>query len=46
MIWWDKDYVTDDNLIERLNKKREEYCEHPERATRYHFEGKKNEPSK
>jgi len=44
--WWDENYVTDENLIESLNKKREEYCEHPERAIRYHFEGKKNESSK
>jgi len=44
--WWDEDYVTDENLIDSLNKKREEYCENPERATRYHFEGKKNESSK
>jgi hypothetical protein len=39
--WWDDDYVTDKNLIESLNRKREEYCKHPERATRCHFEGKK-----
>jgi hypothetical protein len=44
--WWDEDYVTDKNLIESLNRKRQEYCEHPERATRYHFEGKINESSK
>jgi hypothetical protein len=45
--WWDKDYVTDDNLIESLNRKREEYCKDPERATNLHLEWtKKNEPSK
>ena len=45
--WFDEDYVTDENLIDSLNKKREEYCKDPERATRYHFEGSKvNEPSK
>jgi hypothetical protein len=45
--WWDKDYITDDNLIKSLNRKRQEYYENPERATNLHLEwNKKNEPSK
>ena len=40
--WWDDDYVTDDNLIESLNRKHEKDSRHTtERANRYHFEGKK-----
>jgi hypothetical protein len=45
--WWDEDYITDEKLIESLNRKRQEYCENPERATNLHLEwNKKNEPSK
>ena len=45
--WWYKDYVTDENLIESLNRKREKYYENPERATNLHLEWNiKNESSK
>ncbi len=43
--WWhSNDYITDEILIENLNKKREEYCIHPESAYNLHLEwSKKNE---
>jgi len=45
--WWNEDYVTDEKLIESLNRKRQEYCENPERATNLHLEWNiKNESSK